>query len=359
MQKILQFLTLALLLCTYACAESAPDPYGASRLERALTPPQRQLIEGASPTAPTDFLSQLGKLISQAISDAAPTAKKAMAVCGGILAVLILTAVAANYETEASHQITKIAGVFAVTLLCTSSLRSMLGLAQSTTDEIRAFSDLLLPVMSGTLAASGAPTAAAGLYAGTVLFMDILQRILSSLFVPLVYAYLALCCAECAMDDRLQKIRELIGFLIRVGLKGVMYLFCAYLAITEIVGKSTDAATLKAAKATLSAVIPVVGSVAAGAADSVLSGAQMLKNTAGVFGLLAFLAIGVGPFLEIGIHYLILKLSAAVGGTMSKDAAAKMTERLSEAMGFMLAICGCGVLMALVSCCCFLRSGGS
>lgn len=358
MRKIVILLTLALLFTVTAAAQEQ-DAYGAWKLKEGLNPQQQALLSEASPTQQTDFFSAFFSMLVQTVAGSESAVKKAASVLGGILAVMILCAMAERFSEESSQKVTQIAGVFAITILCTRSMSGMLGLASQTASELRAFEDLLLPVLSGALTASGAPTAAAGLYAGTVLFMDVLQRILSYLFTPLVYGYLALSCAECAMQENIGKLREFVGFLITVGLKGVTYLFTAYLAITEIIGKSADAAALKAAKATLSAAIPVVGSTISGAGESILAGAQMLKNTAGVFGMLALISIGIAPFLEIGIHYLALKLGTAVGGAFGKDGCGKMVQRISEAMGFMLAICGCGILMALVSCCCFLRSANA
>ena len=67
-------------------------------------------------------------------------------------------------------------------------------------------------------------------------------------------------------------------------------------------------------------------------------------------------AIGLMPFLQIGVHYLVLKLTAAVGGTVATGAHAKLLENLSSAMGYMLAMTGSSILMAMISCCCFVKA---
>ena len=71
---------------------------------------------------------------------------------------------------------------------------------------------------------------------------------------------------------------------------------------------------------------------------------------------LALVAIGLMPFLQIGVHYLVLKLTAAVGGTVASGAHAKLLENLSSAMGYMLAMTGSSILMAMISCCCFMKA---
>lgn len=357
MRRIVIGVLLFAALTVSVRAEALPDLYGTERLEQEAPPEVRQLLGEEGLSGGTDFFSAMHTVLMQTLTASESTVKRALSVLGKLLAVMILCSMTERLAPEKTQFAAQLAGVLTVTLLCTASMRSMLGLSRELIEKLCTFADLLLPVMSGTLAASGAPTTSAGLFAGTVLFMDILQRILERLFVPLVYVYAALSCTECSLDGRVEKVRELTGFVIKVGLKGVMYLFTAYLAITEIIGGCSDAATLKAAKATLSAVIPVVGSVVSDAGDSILATAQILKGSAGVFGMTAILAIGIGPFAEIAIHFLTLKCAEAVGGTLTKGGVCKMVGRLSEAMGFMLAISASGILMGLISCCCFLRSG--
>lgn len=65
--------------------------------------------------------------------------------------------------------------------------------------------------------------------------------------------------------------------------------------------------TVKAAKFTMSSLVPVVGGILSDAAETVLAGAGILKNAVGVFGMLAVLAMCVVPFLQLGIHYLAYK----------------------------------------------------
>lgn len=102
--------------------------------------------------------------------------------------------------------------------------------------------------------------------------------------------------------------------------------------------------------------MPVVGSILSGAAGTVLAGADIVRNYAGVFGLLAILATGLAPFCRIGVHYLALKLTAAVGGTMQCGGLGGLLSNLSAAMGYMLAMTGCAALMALLSTCWFMKA---
>ena len=91
------------------------------------------------------------------------------------------------------------------------------------------------------------------------------------------------------------------------------------------------------------------------ASETLLASAGILKNSVGIFGMLAVLAICLLPFLKVGIHYLLLKLTAAVSGTVGHPAHVSLIRHFSTAMGYLLGMCGaCGLLM-LISSVCFLK----
>ena len=363
MRKILLLLPILLLLSSPVLAESTvrqqAELYGADRLQSALDAEEQSLLAEISPTDSADFFGQLMKLLSNVLGSFGQDLRATAKTTALLAAVLILCSFAENLQTDLSRHAVSLAGALAITAICTQDIHSMVGLAERTLDEISAFTSLLLPVMSSVLTASGAAGSASALYVGSALFMDVLLRVIRQLLIPLVYAYIVLAAVECAVSqDRLEKLRELIGWVIKTMLKGVMYLFTGYLAVTGIISGTADAAALKAAKAAISTALPVVGSIVSDAAGSILAGAAILKSTAGVFGLLALLAIGLGPFLQIGAGYLALRLSCAVGGTVGSKAQSRLLGSMATAMGFMLASVGCAVLMALIGCCCFMKVTG-
>ena len=129
----------------------------------------------------------------------------------------------------------------------------------------------------------------------------------------------------------------------------------AGITITGIISGTTDAAALKATKLTISGVVPVVGGIISDASDTILVSAGIVKNAAGVYGLLAILAIWIGPFLKIGVQYLLLKASAALCGGIAGDATSGLIKDFSGIMGILVAMIGTICLLFLVSIVCYLR----
>jgi len=151
------------------------------------------------------------------------------------------------------------------------------------------------------------------------------------------------------MNNSLKKIREFVGWCIEKGLKAVTYLFVGFLSITGMLTSSADTAALKAAKATISGAVPVVGGIISGAADTVFSSAVFLKNSIGTFGMLAIFATFIIPFFNMGISYLMFKISAALGGLFGSGLSS-LLEAIGTVMGYLLAMVACCVLISVLSC---------
>jgi len=130
------------------------------------------------------------------------------------------------------------------------------------------------------------------------------------------------------------------------------------MSVTGVVSGTTDAAALKAARVTISSVVPVVGGILSDASESVLVSIGILKNAAGIYGILAVLAVFVGPFVKVGVQYLLLKASAAVCGVFGNKNISALVDDFSTAMGLLLAMVAAGCLLVLISTVCFLKGIG-
>ena len=128
------------------------------------------------------------------------------------------------------------------------------------------------------------------------------------------------------------------------------------MSITGVINGSVDAAAIKATKLTISGAVPVVGSVISDASETILVSAGIMRNAVGVYGLIVTIAICLGPFLKIGIHYLLLKLTAVICSIFANKSAGKLLDEMTGAMGLVLAMTGAVCLLLLISIVCLIRS---
>ena len=286
--------------------------------------------------------------------DIAEGAKISLCVIAAVVMLSILSAFPGITE-----KCCDLVGAVCIAGVLLGSANSLIRLGTDTVEEVSQYGKLLLPVMTTALAAQGGLTASASLYVGTAAFDTLLGSLISTILVPLTYLYLALAAANAAVgDDLLKKLRDFLKWLMTWGLKTVLYVFTGYMGITGVVSGTTDAAALKAAKLTISGVVPVVGGILSDASEAVLVSAGVVKNAAGIYGIFAVLALIAEPFLRIGVHYLILKFTAAVCGIFGSKRITELIGDFTSVMGLLLAMTGTVCLLFLISTVCFLRGVG-
>lgn len=105
-------------------------------------------------------------------------------------------------------------------------------------------------------------------HGATILFSDFLIRLIDTLLIPLCYAFVAANVAWAALgNDGLKRIGGLLKWLITILLSVVLLAFVGYLNLSGVISGGADAATVKAAKFTISNMVPVVGGVISDTAE--------------------------------------------------------------------------------------------
>ena len=307
------------------------------------------------PETTDDFGKGLLELVQKGLIALRPDLAECTRVCAGALGAALLTGILRSFSNPEKALVT-MTGVLVISLLLGASANSMIRLGSQTVQEISNYGKLLLPVMTGALAAQGGVTASTALYVGTAAFDAALGGLIAKVLIPMVYAFLVLGIGSCALgEDILGKLQNLIKSAVCWILKTILTVFTAYMGITGVVSGTTDALALKATKLTMSTAVPVVGNILADASESVLVGMGAMKNAAGIYGILAAAAIFLEPFLKIAVHYLSLKITGALCAVLSASQTEKLVDTFSGAMGLMLAMTGASCLILFVSTICFLK----
>lgn len=310
------------------------------------------------PEDTSDFGKGLWELLERALDAVHPELSDGVKLSVGVIAAVLMVSLLESASGSVKF-ISELAGTVAVAAILLSGADAMIRLGAETVVQLSEYGKLLLPVMTAAMAAQGGVTASAALYTGTAMFNAFLTSLISGLFVPIVYLYLALAAANSATgEELLKRLRDMVKTAVSWCLKTLLTVFTTYMGITGVVSGTTDAVTLKAAKLTISSVVPVVGGIMSDASEAVLVSAGLVRNAAGIYGILAILAVFLVPFLRIGIHYLILKATAAVCGIFGTKRMTELIGDFSTAMGLLLAMTGATCLLLLISTVCFMKGVG-
>lgn len=346
---MMKFLLLMPLLSFLIC------PVSALEIEAPEAP--RAALE-LMPHKVDSFADGLSEIAQNAVKLIRPDLMEAAQLCMGIVCAAIIVSIV-DTVSEGTHYVTSLIGSISISILLLQNVNAMIQLASDTIQELCDYGKLLYPVMTAAMAAQGGVTSSTSLYAATALFDAILGGLISQFLVPMVYLFLALAVANSALGDNiLKKMGDLIKNTLSWCLKTLLTIFTTYMSITGVISGTTDAAALKAAKVTISSVVPVIGGILSDSSEAILLSARIMKNAAGVYGILVVLAIFLEPFIRIGTHYLMLKGTAAVCSIWGNKEIVGVIEDFSSAMGLLLGMTGAMCLLILISTVCFMKGVG-
>ena len=121
------------------------------------------------------------------------------------------------------------------------------------------------------------------------------------------------------------------------------------IGLSGIVSGSADAAAVKAAKTVLSSTLPVVGNILSDSASSLLAAASLIKNSAGIFCLIAVCAICAGPFALLAVKLLVFKAAAAVSSLGGSERYTRLLSGFGSVFAMLLGLVGCFGFMLFFS----------
>ena len=310
------------------------------------------------PIERTTFGQDLWTVIKGAIAKLQPEIASAAKICFALIAITMAISVV-NSMPGRSSRVIELVGVVSAAGILLQRSGAMIHAGAETVTQLSEYGKLLLPVMTGALAAQGGITSSSALYVCTTVFNTVLTSIISAVLIPLIYSYLALSIGSCgASQDILIKLCDFVKWLCTWFLRTILYIFTGFIGITGVVSGTTDAAVLKTTRLTMSGMIPVVGGILSDASEAVLVGAGVMKNAAGTYGLIAIIAIWISPFIRIGIQYLLLKLTAAVCDVFGVKQVSDLIGHFSNAMGILLAMTSAICIIMLISITCFMKGVG-
>lgn len=307
------------------------------------------------PENTTSFSKAIFELIKNVINKLFPVYKEASETLVLLVAIILVLSLA-QLLSESGDSVSEFAGCCAISYILLSSSNAMVHIATDTIRQISDYGMLLIPVLTAALAAQGGVSSSTALYAGTAVSNHVLCRVISAVFVPLVYIFLALAIVGNATgEEMLNRISLQVKRFVCWTLKLFVTIFTTYMSMTGVVSGTTDAVALKATKNVISSAVPIIGGVLSESSEAILVSAEVAKNAAGIYGILAILALFLSPFLEIGVYYVTIKLASGICAFGTTKKVSALIDDFSGAMGMLLAMCGSVCIFFLVSTICFMK----
>ncbi len=323
--------------------------------EDITAPPAPDEAEIYMPSEPQSFSEGLIYIIRKAIGSLEPELAEAGKLCGSVIAVAMLSAITQQFSPH-TKSVSNMVVTILIAILLILPTNALIGLGRQTTENLSNYGKLFVPVMTTGLAAEGAVTASAALYGATTAFAAILNSLISNFVVPLLYVYLTLSVVNSVLeDDTLKRLRDFAKWITLWSMKAILYVYTAYMTITGVISGTVDASALKVTKLAISSAVPVIGGLLSDASETILIGAGVMKNAVGIYGLFVVISLWIGPFLKIGVQYLLMKLTGTIAGVFTSKQTAELLNDFTGAMGMLLSMIGVQTLLLIVSTVCFMR----
>ncbi len=285
------------------------------------------------------LLTVAGKLLEGIKSFLAQGVKCVGIICAVSFLVSTVEAFMPPGDNGAMRTTLTLVGAISVTAAAAGSITSVIGMGKEFISGVDTFSKALLPSVAAAEAASGFAGSAAVKAGIALVFSDMLIGFINSVLLPLVYINIFSSAANAATKNPiLQKISEFSVKTVSVSLKVLLGAFVSYIGVSGIVTSGADKAALGAAQLALGAAVPVVGGVVSEAAETIMSGAAMMKNAIGVFGMLSILSAFATPFAAMLVNYFTFKAASLVSSPVLSGGISELSSKIAESFGLIIAM---------------------
>ncbi len=204
-----------------------------------------------------------------------------------------------------------ICGCVTVTGVFSTALKSVQG-AVSAIGICVGFERALIPVLAGVVTASGNPSLALTFQSAAFGAAEFIGEISENFVLPLIGISGALGIIGSMLPTlKLSAISEVIRKTLTTVLTCSAGLFTGFLSLKSVLAASADGLVTKGVKMA-SSFVPVVGGALGEAYTSVTASLSLVKNTVGIYAIIAFFAIGLPIVINLALWVFAMRVACAV-----------------------------------------------
>lgn len=249
-------------------------------------------------------------------------------------------------------QITK-AAEFICVLTCCAALSgafiSLIKEAETLLSAIAEFTDAAFPIMTTLLISTGATASAAMLTPLSAFLGKLITDVLSGFGISLTKIACAIAVAG-MLSPRitLSKLFSFMQSVVNWGAGLCTSVFMGIISVRGMVSAGFDSTSVRTARYAVGSLLPVIGGDVADTMDALISSVLIMKNAAGVTGMLLLLLICAKPMLALMSTLVSMKLAAALSEPLAEGAIPELADRFSKVISMLLVICALGIVMLLL-----------
>ena len=342
---------ILLLMLSIPCNAVSPED-----LRYALPQEAAKIIGDMEMTAPNvqkGFANLLLAAKTAFRSSLKNSVKSAFLMTAACLLVAIIQGYAKSAGAPLPARAGELAGATVILALALQQNGALLAHCKTSIGHLDTFTKVLTSVFAVASATAGRPASAVATAGAAMLFSDVILNLSLKLFLPAITWYLLLSYSGILTENGTLRQAAAVGkWAVTTFFKVFLTAYFAYLSFTGLVTGTADAAAVKTAQS-LTSTVPLVGSVIAGASETLLSGASILRAGIGMVGFLGSTAICLTPFLQGLCHLLVFRVLSVFAASFAEGGCKAMLDALSGAysmlIGILTACCAVQFITIVVS----------
>ena len=226
-----------------------------------------------------------------------------------------------------------------MTLVLYRQTYDILTITQTCLERLCQMMNLITPVMEAVYLSVGSLTQRAVSTQAVALFVTAAGNFNVYLLTPLTNLLFTLSavssvCDEVKMPPLIGTLRKLIMRLIQI----FTMFFSFMLGSQTILAKSADSLGMKTAKFFLGSFVPVAGSTLAEALSTLREGMSLIKNAAGIGGILVIILLLLPDILQLTVYKFTLYLAATGGDLLKLDKFSSLSHEIHGIIELLTAI---------------------
>jgi stage III sporulation protein AE len=247
----------------------------------------------------------------------------------------------------------------AVVLITVGSVVDLVSTVGSTLNAVKTQIDIVFPIIL-TLMVAGGGSASAGVYQPAVLVLSSgIMQIFTLVVMPLFVVSFAFAVVSNISPNA--KLDRFVGFFNSCfrWVVGVCFtVFFAFMTVQGITAGSFDGVTARAAKFTVSGVVPIVGGYLSQGFDIIMASSVLIKNAVGLTGIFLLLGIVLAPIVKVVVFSLAIRLASAVTQPVADSRISNFLNSINKCFSMLTAtLIGAG-FMYFVTLALFISTGG-
>ncbi len=225
-----------------------------------------------------------------------------------------------------------------LSLICFSSLRECLALANSALQAAHSFFLASLPITTMLLTLSGSPTAAGTMAASINFAITAVSTLLSTYLSPLLNTLFAFSAADGILDGTLSGMLGFLKKMVKVLCILFFTLISATLAMQNALATAADSVAMRSVRFAAGTFIPVVGPLVGESAKTLAASFTTVKAECGILFVLVLIYVLLRPILNISFQKLFLGIASAFAEILSIKSIQGYLKAISGLMDLLMAL---------------------